>query len=83
MTGGIGRSKAITASISSSSGASPDGPAKTHCTPCRLERPEGVVIGDIHSLSPFAAAGISTGDVLVAIDGQPSGHGSYWARELM
>ncbi len=36
-----------------------------------LDRPEGLIIGGIHDLSPFAEAGIRTGDILVEIEGNP------------
>lgn len=35
-----------------------------------LPIPEGVIISAIHPLSPFATAGLSVGDVVMAIDGQ-------------
>lgn len=36
-----------------------------------LPLPEGVVITEIHPKSPFAAAGLGKGDVVLAIDGKP------------
>ena len=36
-----------------------------------LDRPEGIVISDLHPQSPFLAAGIQPGDVVLAIDHQP------------
>ncbi|MGG7564958.1 trypsin-like peptidase domain-containing protein [Rhodovulum sp. DZ06] len=36
-----------------------------------LERPEGVLLRGLHRLSPFAAAGLRRGDVVVAVDGRP------------
>lgn len=36
-----------------------------------LELPEGIVISGLHPLSPFAAAGVQTGDVITAVDGAP------------
>ena len=38
-----------------------------------LERPMGIVIADLHPLSPFAEAGLSRGDVLLSIDGEEVG----------
>jgi len=37
-----------------------------------LDRPEGVMVSDLHPESPFAAAGLGVGDVIVAIDGAPT-----------
>ncbi len=37
-----------------------------------LPRPEGVVISNLHPESPFAAAGLAVGDVILAIDGEPT-----------
>jgi Do/DeqQ family serine protease len=34
-----------------------------------LDLPQGVLLSALHPLSPFAAAGLETGDVIVAIDG--------------
>ncbi|SIT09515.1 Do/DeqQ family serine protease [Roseivivax lentus] len=34
-------------------------------------RPVGILIADVHPLSPFAAAGIAVGDVIEAADGTP------------
>ena len=36
-----------------------------------LGTPHGLVISDIHEVSPFLASGFQTGDVIVAVDGQP------------
>jgi len=36
-----------------------------------LDRPEGLIIARIHPLSPFATAGLDTGDILVEIEGNP------------
>ncbi|WP_460272908.1 Do family serine endopeptidase [Celeribacter sp. ULVN23_4] len=36
-----------------------------------LDRPEGVVIAELHPESPFAKAGLTAGDVLMALDDQP------------
>ncbi|MEC9435001.1 MAG: trypsin-like peptidase domain-containing protein [Pseudomonadota bacterium] len=36
-----------------------------------MESPEGLVISKLHPLSPFAAAGLARGDVILAIDGRP------------
>lgn len=36
-----------------------------------LDRPIGVLISDLHPASPFKAAGISAGDVILAVDGLP------------
>ena len=35
------------------------------------DRPEGLLITDLHPDSPFARAGLAAGDVLIAIDGAP------------
>ncbi|EEW23944.1 trypsin-like peptidase domain-containing protein [Rhodobacter ferrooxidans] len=37
-----------------------------------LARPEGVVLTDLHPLSPFRAAGMEAGDVLLSLDGKPA-----------
>jgi Do/DeqQ family serine protease len=34
-----------------------------------LDRPEGMIVSNLHAESPFARAGIATGDVILAIDG--------------
>ena len=34
-----------------------------------LDLPQGVVVADLHPLSPFAAAGVRAGDVILTIDG--------------
>lgn len=36
-----------------------------------LDRPGGIVVSGLHEVSPFRAAGIQTGDVILAVDGQP------------
>lgn len=36
-----------------------------------LALPGGVVIADMHPASPFGAAGLEVGDVILAVDGQP------------
>jgi S1-C subfamily serine protease len=36
-----------------------------------LDRPEGVVLTEIHPASPFNAAGLKPGDVVVALGGEP------------
>ncbi len=36
-----------------------------------LARPGGVVISELHAASPFAAAGIEVGDVILGVDGLP------------
>lgn len=36
-----------------------------------LSRPQGMVVADLHPNSPFAEAGINTGDVITAINGNP------------
>ncbi len=36
-----------------------------------LEFPQGVLISALHPQSPFNAAGLQTGDVIIAIDGRP------------
>jgi Do/DeqQ family serine protease len=36
-----------------------------------LDRPEGVIIAEMHPASPLRAAGLRPGDVVVALDGQP------------
>lgn len=37
-----------------------------------LERPDGVLVADLHPASPFAAAGIKTGDVILTVGGAPT-----------
>ncbi|GGW31742.1 serine protease [Gemmobacter lanyuensis] len=37
-----------------------------------LPRPEGVVVAQLHPESPFRAAGLAVGDVILAIDGAPT-----------
>ena len=36
-----------------------------------LPTPDGIVISEIHPVSPFGAAGITVGDVITHVDGQP------------
>ena len=36
-----------------------------------LAIPEGIVVSDLHRLSPFAAKGVQVGDVITEVDGQP------------
>jgi Do/DeqQ family serine protease len=36
-----------------------------------LDAPRGVVVTELHPVSPFAASGIAPGDVIVTLDGQP------------
>jgi Do/DeqQ family serine protease len=36
-----------------------------------LERPEGIIVSGLHPVSPFAAAQVEIGDVIIAVDGQP------------
>ncbi|MEP3346729.1 MAG: trypsin-like peptidase domain-containing protein [Litoreibacter sp.] len=36
-----------------------------------LSVPEGVVISSMHPVSPFAVAGLSSGDIVLSVDGQP------------
>lgn len=36
-----------------------------------LAVPEGIVIADLHDLSPFAKAGFAVGDIITNVDGQP------------
>jgi Do/DeqQ family serine protease len=36
-----------------------------------LDRPEGMIIADMHVESPFARAGLAPGDVILSIDGNP------------
>ena len=37
-----------------------------------LSRPEGVVLSELHPESPFRAAGLEVGDVILSIDGAPT-----------
>lgn len=37
-----------------------------------LDRPDGVVLTELHELSPFAGAGLSSGDVIVSVNGLPA-----------
>ncbi len=48
-----------------------------------LDRPQGVLIGALHRLSPFARAGLATGDVVVAIGGLPVDGGPEMLFRLM
>ena len=41
-----------------------------------LDRPGGILISDLHPASPFLAAGIKPGDVILAVDGQPVTNGA-------
>ena len=41
-----------------------------------LDRPGGILISDLHPASPFLAAGIRPGDVILAVDGQPVTNGA-------
>lgn len=41
-----------------------------------LERPGGILISGLHPESPFLAAGLKPGDVILAVDGQPVTNGS-------
>ncbi|CUI31009.1 trypsin-like peptidase domain-containing protein [Cognatishimia activa] len=41
-----------------------------------LDRPGGILISDLHPASPFLAAGINPGDVILAVDGQPVTNGA-------
>ena len=36
----------------------------------KLDRPGGIVISDLHDVSPFKEAGLLSGDVILAVDGQ-------------
>jgi S1-C subfamily serine protease len=36
-----------------------------------LDRAGGIVVSELHEVSPFLAAGLEAGDVIVALDGQP------------
>ncbi len=36
-----------------------------------LDRPEGIMVSDLHAESPFLEAGFQAGDVITAVDGQP------------
>jgi Do/DeqQ family serine protease len=36
-----------------------------------MSRPDGIVITELHPLSPLRVAGLEVGDVVVAVDGQP------------
>jgi S1-C subfamily serine protease len=36
-----------------------------------LDRSGGIIITDLHPISPFGAAGFEVGDVITAVDGQP------------
>ncbi len=37
-----------------------------------LPRPDGVLVSDLHPQSPFAAAGLQTGDVILSLGGAPT-----------
>jgi Do/DeqQ family serine protease len=37
-----------------------------------MDLPQGVVLNDLHSESPFAKAGLQSGDVILSLDGQPT-----------
>jgi Do/DeqQ family serine protease len=37
-----------------------------------LDRPDGVLVSEIHPASPFAALGIRPGDVILSVDGAPT-----------
>ncbi|MCT8161449.1 trypsin-like peptidase domain-containing protein [Pseudoruegeria sp. SHC-113] len=37
--------------------------------------PEGIIVSDVHPQSPFAAAGVAQGDVILAVDGLPVNSG--------
>lgn len=41
-----------------------------------LDRPGGILISDLHADSPFKAAGIAVGDVILAVDSQPVTNGA-------
>jgi len=41
-----------------------------------LDRPGGILISALHDASPFRAAGIVPGDVILAVDGQPVTNGA-------
>ncbi|MGR3636366.1 MAG: trypsin-like peptidase domain-containing protein [Shimia sp.] len=36
-----------------------------------LDRPGGIVVSDLHAASPFMAAGLESGDVILEVEGQP------------
>ncbi|KPA20789.1 Periplasmic serine endoprotease DegP precursor [Shimia sp. SK013] len=36
-----------------------------------LDRPGGIVVSDMHAVSPFLAAGLESGDVILEVEGQP------------
>lgn len=38
--------------------------------PLGLDRPGGIIVSGLHPVSPFLAAGLDVGDVIVAVDGQ-------------
>ncbi len=38
--------------------------------PLGLDRPSGIIVSGLHAASPFLAAGLAVGDVIVAVDGQ-------------
>lgn len=41
-----------------------------------LDRPGGILVSSLHPASPFLAAGIEAGDVILAVDGQPVTNGA-------
>ncbi|MGH1467132.1 MAG: trypsin-like peptidase domain-containing protein [Cognatishimia sp.] len=41
-----------------------------------LDRPGGIVISALHAASPYRAAGIRVGDVILSVDGQPVTNGA-------
>ncbi|GAA6208750.1 Do family serine endopeptidase [Cognatishimia sp. WU-CL00825] len=41
-----------------------------------LDRPGGIVISALHAASPYRAAGIRSGDVILSVDGQPVTNGA-------
>ncbi len=47
-----------------------------------LDRPEGVLITQLHPASPFAAAGMTTGDLILSVGGQPVGSGAELEARL-
>jgi S1-C subfamily serine protease len=38
--------------------------------PLGLDRPGGIIVSGLHAASPFLAAGLAVGDVIIAVDGQ-------------
>ncbi len=47
-----------------------------------LDRPEGVLIAQLHPASPFATAGMATGDLILSVGGQPVGSGAELEARL-